>query len=228
MPRVAPVIKTAGLGMKRKVYTVYPSAQAILARAATHRIHDVSSDVTSHILSAAIDVFVELGFSAARVEDILESAGVARRTFYRHFGSKEAVLAAIYERAIGELLSAVQSAGTAAPGDPFDAIYRGLDAYLDYHVAHAKLVRILVQQAIRSDSPLAPARRRFRQELTRLLDAAVRASTGEEHDPLFYAALISAVEGVSLELLAGKVGKKEVERAKTVLHLLLERTLLPR
>jgi hypothetical protein len=100
-----------------------------------------------------------------------------------------------------------------------------LDAYLDYHVEHGELLRVLVQEAVRVESPLAVHRRRFREELVRLLDAAVRASTGEAHDPLLYAALISAVEGVSLELLASRPDAREVARAKSVLHLILERTL---
>src|SRR5262249_46292847 len=44
---------------------------------------------TAGILRAAIDVFSRHGFAATRVEDILEAANVARRTFYKHFSSKE-------------------------------------------------------------------------------------------------------------------------------------------
>ena len=85
---------------------------------------------------------------------------------------------------------------------------------------------MLVQQAIRSDSPLHAFRQRFRQNLIELLDAAVRTSTGEHHDPMLYTALVSALEGVSLDLLSSEAGPREVARAKKVMHLLLERTLL--
>lgn len=183
-------------------------------------------DLRSALALAAVDVFTRLGFASTRVEDILEAAGCARRTFYRYFNGKEAVLAAIYELATRELTMAIQSAATSAR-DPLDAICGGLDAYLDYHVAHAKLLRILVSQAIRSESPLARHRQRFREELIRLLDAAVRATTGEEHDPMYYAALLSAAEGISLELLASGAGHAEVERAKSVLHTLLQRAVRP-
>ncbi len=179
------------------------------------------------ILHAAIDVFAQHGFTATRVEDILAAAGVARRTFYKYFRSKEEVLAAIYELATSELIDVIQSAGSEAPGDPLDAIRDGLDAYLDYHVANARLLRVLVQQAIRLDSPLAVHRRRFREQLIRLLDAAVQASTGEILDPMFFAALISAVEGVSLDLLSSDPSETEVDRAKSALHSILERTLRP-
>lgn len=41
---------------------------------------------------AALDLFEEHGFSATTIDDITERADVARRTFFRHFPSKEAVL----------------------------------------------------------------------------------------------------------------------------------------
>jgi AcrR family transcriptional regulator len=176
------------------------------------------------IVGAAATVFARLGFAAARVEDILAAAGIARRTFYKSFSSKEDVLAAVYQLAIQELLGAM----TVAAGrgsDPFDIIREGLDVYLDYHVVNARLVRVLVEQAIRSDSPIFAARKRFRAELGRLLGDAVSAKTGEKHDPLLYAALVSALEGLSLELLSGSATEIEVARAKKVMHLLVERVL---
>src|SRR6516164_4168741 len=45
-----------------------------------------------HILEAATDVFVQRGYIAATVEDIIERAGTSRRTFYAHFRSKADVL----------------------------------------------------------------------------------------------------------------------------------------
>jgi AcrR family transcriptional regulator len=179
----------------------------------------------SGILNAAIEVFSRQGFAATTVEDILKAASVARRTFYKQFGNKEEVLAAIYELATGELLGAIRGDG-ATGGDPLDAVGRALDTYLDYHIANARLVRVLVQQAIRSDSALHALRQRFRQNLIELLDAAVRTSTGEHNDPMLYAALVSALEGISLDLLSSEAGPREVARAKKVMHLLLERTLI--
>jgi AcrR family transcriptional regulator len=181
--------------------------------------------VESGILRAAVEVFAERGFGATRVEDVLERAAVARRTFYKYFGSKEDVLARVYGLATAELLGAIQAASLAATHDPMEAIRYGLDAYLDYHVANGKLLRVLVQQAIRSDSPLFALRRKFREDLFRFLDAAVRTRGGEPNDPMLYTALISAVEGVSLELLASKPSARDVARAKTALHFILDRTL---
>jgi hypothetical protein len=75
------------------------------------------------------------------------------------------------------------------------------------------------------DSPLFPLRVRFRRELVRLLEDAVRAASGERHDAMLYGALVSALEGLSLDLLTSGASAAEVERAKKAMHLLLTRTL---
>jgi AcrR family transcriptional regulator len=178
------------------------------------------------ILAGAVQVFGKVGFAKARVEDILEAAKVARRTFYKHFQSKEDVLAAVYEVATGELLGAVRAQAEERGGArPLRAIKDALDVYLDYHVENAALVRVLVEQAMRSDSPLAPLRRRFRADLVRLIGDAVEAETGKRHDALLYLGLLSALEGVSLEILASGAKKADVDRARKTMHQLLDRAL---
>jgi AcrR family transcriptional regulator len=174
------------------------------------------------VVGAAAKVFARLGFASTRVEDILEAAGVARRTFYKYFTGKEDVLAAVYDLATGELLKALRHAPA---GAPLEMVDHGLDVYLDYHVENAALLKVLVEQAIRSDSPLAEPRRRFRNEVASILDGVVRGATGEVHDPMLYLALISALEGLSLDLLAARPNAADVKRAKAVMHLLARRVL---
>jgi AcrR family transcriptional regulator len=176
------------------------------------------------IVGAAAQVFARLGFAGTRVEDILEAAGVARRTFYKYFSGKEDVLAAVYDLATSELVKALRRVPL---GEPLEVIGYGLDIYLDYHVENGALLKVLVEQAIRSDSPLAEARRRFREEVANILDTVVRASTGEANDPMLYLALISALEGLSLDLVAKKTTASDVKRAKEVMHLLARRVLRP-
>ena len=61
------------------------------------------------IARASIAVFSKLGADATRVEDLLAAADVARRTFYKHFRSKDDVLAAIYEMVSRELLATIEA-----------------------------------------------------------------------------------------------------------------------
>jgi AcrR family transcriptional regulator len=49
-----------------------------------------------HIAAAAIELFVERGVAATRVEDILAAAGVSVGSFYHHFGDKLNLAATVY------------------------------------------------------------------------------------------------------------------------------------
>lgn len=53
--------------------------------------------------SAALRLFVEKGYSETTVEDITDEVDVARRTFFRYFESKEAVVFARNEQTLAEL-----------------------------------------------------------------------------------------------------------------------------
>jgi AcrR family transcriptional regulator len=177
--------------------------------------------VENGILAAAMKVFARRGFAATRVEDVLEEARIARRTFYRYFTSKEDVLAAVYELATEELLRAFDEASESVV-DPLSGVRAGVELYLDFHVENAALLRVLIEQSVRSDSPLAGQRRRLR---ARILSTLVRAADTRGVAPLdgfTYVALVSALEGVALELLEGAASPSDVDRAKKAIHALVE------
>lgn len=211
-----PGSKYGGENLQNTVYTAYKmtgprtAVQGRLAR--------------NGILGAATGVFSKRGYPATRVEDILAAAGIARRTFYKYFRSKDDVLAGIYELATDDLAARLRTAA-AAPDDPIEAVRRVLDTYLDYHAADPRLVSALVQQALQPESPLHERRAWFRRQLVEVLDRAVHASTGTRHDPMLYAALLSGLEGASLDLLATNPTPDDVTRAKKVMRQLFDRAL---
>jgi len=59
------------------------------------------------ILDAALAVFAERGFAAARMDDIARRAGVAKGTIYLYFDSKEAVFKALLSESIGDRIAAI-------------------------------------------------------------------------------------------------------------------------
>jgi AcrR family transcriptional regulator len=56
------------------------------------------TDARERILDAAYDLFSRNGIRAVGIDAIIDRAGVARMTLYRHFGSKEALVLAFLER----------------------------------------------------------------------------------------------------------------------------------
>jgi len=68
------------------------------------------------IVAAACRVFARYGIDKTSVTDVVREARVGRATFYKFFGNKEAVFAAVIEREIGEMVVEVRAA-VAGAGD---------------------------------------------------------------------------------------------------------------
>jgi AcrR family transcriptional regulator len=59
------------------------------------------------ILNVARDVFARRGYHAAKIDDIVAAAGVARGTFYLYFDDKRAIFEEIVDRTIARLGMAI-------------------------------------------------------------------------------------------------------------------------
>lgn len=195
-------------------------------------VKPISTRVSAHfarsaILAAATKVFSQKGIGPTRVEDLLLAANIARRTFYKYFASKDEVLAALYEVWTAELLKAIEDVRKLHPNAPFAGIRAGIDIYLGFYRSAPRALRELVELAMQSDSLLAPRRAWLREQVVALLDDAVQAFDGRTLDPYVYVGLVSALEGISLEL--GRSGTTDVERARLVVHAIFDHALgLPR
>ncbi|WP_240232285.1 TetR/AcrR family transcriptional regulator [Devosia lacusdianchii] len=55
------------------------------------------------VLDAALAVFVEKGFAAAKVDEVAKRAGVSKGTVYLYFPSKEALIEGIVRRAVAPI-----------------------------------------------------------------------------------------------------------------------------
>lgn len=74
------------------------------------------------IMAAATDIFLEQGFGAATLDEVVRRAGGSRATLYEHFGSKEGLFAAI----IAEQCAVVVAPLDVLPRDhgaPEDVLY---------------------------------------------------------------------------------------------------------
>jgi TetR/AcrR family transcriptional regulator, fatty acid metabolism regulator protein len=101
------------------------------------------------ILDAAVRVFAAQGFDATRVGDIAREAGVAYGLVYHYYGSKDAVLDAVFREAWGRLLGAVavaEETGADGPEQLELVVKIVLRAWRD----DPDLVRLLVREITRS------------------------------------------------------------------------------
>jgi AcrR family transcriptional regulator len=82
------------------------------------------------LVSVARELFMEGGYAATSVEDIIQRAGVARGALYHHFTGKDALFRAVYDAVQAETASRVVTAALAVQ-DPWGAVRAGLSAFLD-------------------------------------------------------------------------------------------------
>ncbi len=68
------------------------------------------------ILDAALKVFAEKGFAAARMEDIAKRAGVTKGTIYLYFPSKEDVFKTLVRESIGATITGVTQEASSFKG----------------------------------------------------------------------------------------------------------------
>lgn len=77
----------------------------------------------AEIVAAALELFAEKGFAAARLDDIAARAGVSKGALYLYFETKQDLFAAVVRDAIGPNLATVEA--TAAAIDlPFAQVAR--------------------------------------------------------------------------------------------------------
>jgi AcrR family transcriptional regulator len=76
----------------------------------------------AEILDAALKVFAEKGYAAARMEDIARSAGVTKGTIYLYFDGKEDVFKTLVRESIGSALAGVTQSARDFEGSARDLL----------------------------------------------------------------------------------------------------------
>src|ERR1700761_1078224 len=84
------------------------------------------------IVEAAEHLFMERGFGSVSMDELAEAAGVARRTLYNQFSSKEEIFREMLRRLSGQLEDAFPS-GIETQGDVEDVLHLIARMILELH-----------------------------------------------------------------------------------------------
>lgn len=74
----------------------------------------------SELLAAALDLFVEKGFAATRLEDVAARAGVSKGTLYLYYENKEALFKAVIQEGIIPVIVENEAIAAQHTGSSFD------------------------------------------------------------------------------------------------------------
>ncbi|MEU1722604.1 helix-turn-helix domain-containing protein [Nonomuraea sp. NPDC005692] len=91
----------------------------------------------AQLLAVGARLFAAHPYADVLMEEVAEQAGVSRALLYRHFPSKQALFAAVYQQAADRLLAETRL-------DPAhslrEQLVQGMDVHLDYFVANRNAV----------------------------------------------------------------------------------------
>ena len=162
---------------------------------------ELSSPTRQRLLDAAFQVCSERGLQGATTREIADTAQVNEVTLFRHFGSKEKLIAAVFQRAVAaqaEFLSEAEPDANDLQRD----LTRYARRYDEMLMANEALIRTLIGEARRHPQEawqvICEAARPMRQRLINYLRAAQKA--GSVRRDLDIAPAIDAFTGM---LLAG-------------------------
>jgi len=144
---------------------------------------DVLASQRGRLLEAIAEVVAAKGYGAATVADVIERAGVSRKTFYEHFRDKEACFLAAYDAGVHVLMSTMRAGGEDAR--------RRIRAYLETLAGEPAFARTFLIE-IGAAGPRALARRQEVHE-------AFATLVGEAPDAL---ACVGAINEVVIRLVS--------------------------
>lgn len=99
------------------------------------------ADRRAALLHAAAGLFAERGFNGVSIEDLGAAAGVSGPALYRHFASKQAMLAALLVDVSEHLLSTGERLRDEAP-TPADALTALIAFHVDFALGDPDVIRV--------------------------------------------------------------------------------------
>ena len=101
------------------------------------------------LLDAGMAEFKERGIHSARVDDMVQRAGVSHGTFYLYFSNKEDLFKALLSDALVDMAALTDEFPVVTRNEAGNAALRHwVSAFCDTYAAHASVIRILSQAEV--------------------------------------------------------------------------------
>jgi hypothetical protein len=105
------------------------------------------------ILAAAEQIFAEVGFDGARVDDIALKAGVNKALIYYYFESKDAILDELFETLMADGKNVQNKSLSDYPNMNREDMYMEfMDKNLEFALSHRNLIKIALAESMKTNS----------------------------------------------------------------------------
>jgi AcrR family transcriptional regulator len=158
----------------------------------------VAESQRERLLVAMADATATKGYAHVAVADVIERAGVSRRSFYEHFANKEECFLAAYDAGVAGLLAAIEEAEAEGGAGLLAGARAGTEVYLQLLADNPAFARTFLVEVLGA-GPQALARRdavheRFAERLAQSYRAIAQASGGlPEPPPYVFRAAVGAI-----------------------------------
>jgi len=184
------------------------------------------SQARAEILIHSMGVFAQRGLHRTTVQHLLDAANISRRTFYKYFRNKLDVLENIYRIFVENMILRFQQQVNRS-NTVKDIIRNTTDIYFEYHVSMGPVIRLMMEEARRSGSALAPYRENGQNLAVEILAREIHRLIGRQFDPLVLRTLLWSLENYSIYLLTDdRLTDAEVRRCKRVMTGISEAVIL--
>lgn len=132
------------------------------------------SERRQQILTHARDVFAKYGYHAAKIDDIVSAAGVARGTFYLYFEDKRAIFEEIVDRTFARLGMSVVRVDTEHPTRSVgEQVRDNIRAIVHTLLEDPATTKILLSDAVGLDPAFDRKLLSFYEESEKLLESSL-------------------------------------------------------
>ena len=125
------------------------------------------------ILSNARDVFAKRGYHAAKIDDIVAAAGIARGTFYLYFDDKRAIFEEIVDGTFAMLAQAIMRVDTEDPSRVAGQIEENIRRIVHALLEDPATTKILLSDAVGLDPGFDRKLLFFYEEIGKLLESSL-------------------------------------------------------
>jgi len=126
----------------------------------------------AQFLDVALELFAERGYHDTSISHIIESASVARGTFYQYFKSKREIFDQLLDQLFEEVSSSVSPIRIGTPQDIADEVRANIESLCRTLQENLPMGRVILEQAVGLDEA---GREQLRGFYLRVLDRIERA-----------------------------------------------------
>jgi AcrR family transcriptional regulator len=139
------------------------------------RVRRLAPDVRrAQLLKVALELFAERGYHATSISHIIESASVARGTFYQYFRSKREIFDQLLDQLLQEVSASVAPIRIGTPESIATEIRANIESLCRTLQENLAMGRVLLEQAVGLDEAGREQLREFYKRVLARIERAVR------------------------------------------------------